>query len=1032
MPFFCQFGDFLLIYVYTFCMKNRFFITFFLLSFFLSSLSADFFDNYVSRVWNSFGGLTGTTATDIFQTKDGYINIGTYEGLVRFDGVDFRTVKRSRDNDFGFASVRAILEDSSGNLWLGSNDDGLQKISVDGNKMYTTQNGLPNNSVRALCEDISGNVWVGTAAGVVYLTKVGRLITPQFQAGTVSKGIIASQLFCDTAGRVWLVTANEKGLFLFSDGLFRNLPELEQFGQYFVTAIAQDRQGGFWIALGNDGIVHVRGGVVTPIKTGTILDSVPTGAIFSSSDGSIWFGTEKGLVVLSDGIFVEYKSGALGHANINRIISDREGNIWVATDRSGIGKLSRGKFKVTKLGATANAIAESADGLFWVGTDNGIRCFNESGEEQSNFLTDFSKGLRVRHVGVTKDGQILVSCYTKPGQIKYNPRTKNIESWNTDNGLVGNKVRVALETEPNEFYIGTTTGLSIIHADGTISNFKQLEGLENEYVMCIYRDTNGVVWIGTDGGGIFLMKDEKIVAHLSSDDGLIGNVIFKISQDSSGAYWICTGSGITRCPPFDSRRITPPSFESLNSENGLGTDSVFQSIFDTSGNVWFVSNYGISSASASEISETASGRRKSVNVQFYNRNDGLDSDGPTSTALSICDKHNRLWFTMVDGIAVYDPIKVRENPIMPLVHIESVQIDNMESRNVRGEIILKPGTKRIDIKYTGISFDAPERICFTHKLTNFEDDFSPASTGRVVSYTNIRPGRHSFLVKAINADGFESEQESAVLFLQKPYFWQMPIFWIFAFVFVAGSAAGAVYLKLRASRLENIRLERMVRQRTEELRDEKNKSDRLLRSILPDKIADELRDDFHSIGEAFEDVTLLFSDIVGFTNTSSKHTAGEIVSALNDLFSRFDERAKKSGVEKIKTIGDAYMAACGVPTPNENHVKIMVEFAKGMYEDLASYNKSSQIQFNIRIGLNCGPVTAGVIGKTKFIYDVWGDTVNTASRMESNCSPGGIRVSKAVFDKLVGSNIEFSDPIICNVKGKGEMTTYEVVWKKSE
>ena len=132
------------------------------------------------------------------------------------------------------------------------------------------------------------------------------------------------------------------------------------------------------------------------------------------------------------------------------------------------------------------------------------------------------------------------------------------------------------------------------------------------------------------------------------------------------------------------------------------------------------------------------------------------------------------------------------------------------------------------------------------------------------------------------------------------------------------------------------------------------------------------------------------------------------------------------GVEKIKTIGDAYMAACGVPSANKEHAQIMVNFALGMYEDLENYNRTAKIQFKMRIGLNSGPVTAGVIGKTKFVYDVWGNTVNVASRMESACTPGEIRVSEAVYNHLKGTDISFTEPIECDIKGKGKMITYEI------
>lgn len=175
------------------------------------SAQSSFFDSFVYQKWSSFGGLTGTTATDIIQTSDGFINIGTYEGLVRFDGVEFSTMRRARDNDFTFASVRTVMEDRSGNIWIGSNDEGVQLIQPDGNITFTTKNGLPNNSIRAIVEDEEGSVWVGTAGGVVYMSKNRHLFNPQFAAGTVSKGVISTGLFCDADGRVWLTTENERG-----------------------------------------------------------------------------------------------------------------------------------------------------------------------------------------------------------------------------------------------------------------------------------------------------------------------------------------------------------------------------------------------------------------------------------------------------------------------------------------------------------------------------------------------------------------------------------------------------------------------------------------------------------------------------------------------------------------------------------------------------------------------------------------------------------------------------------------------------
>ncbi len=990
-----------------------------------------YFDNYVYQSWNAFGSLNGTTATDIVQTRDGYINIGTYEGLARFDGVIFTTHKRSSENDLTFGSVRAILEDSHGNLWLGSNDEGLQKISADSKKTYSMQNGLPNNSVRALMEDKAGNIWIGTAGGVVYITPKGHMIAPQFEAGTISKGTIATKLFCDREGNVWLLTANDRGLFFLDGEIFRTRPEFDAlYENYFATSICQDSQGAYIIGLGEHGLFRMKDGSAQQIQTNTMLDSVPTTACYVAPDGVIWFGTERGLAVYANGTFLTYPDETLENAKINKIIRDRENNIWIATDRNGIGKLTHGKFKINRMGSTVNSITQDRSGKVWVATDTGLHCY-ENDVEVYNMLTKFTDGLRIRDVQACRNGDLLVSCYTKPGQLRYDG--KSIQFWTTDEGLAGNKVRVAIETRSNDLYVGTTTGLSIIHPDGTIKNFKQRDGLENEYVMAIYEDTNDVVWVGTDGGGIYLFDHDEIIAHFSSEDGLAGNVIFKISQELDGAFWICSGSGITRCPNFNSKNGIPTIYENINSENGIQTDSVFQILVDSTNTLWMTSNHGISSADASDLLDAAEGHLSTINVKFYNRNDGLVSDGPTSTAKSFVDKYGRIWFAMVDGVAIYDPVKVIENPFMPLVQIETVLIDNVTVLDNRlyphetDTITLQPGTKRVVINYSGISFDSPERLTFTHKLTGFEDEFCAPTTERSMSYTNLRPGKHTFYLNAINGEGLYSDQAEAVLFVQKPYIYQMPFFWVVVSIIVLGSIFLIFYLKQKSILRENMRLEQMVRERTAEVNLEKAKADELLLAILPQQIANELKNGVRSIGQDFEDVTVLFSDIVEFTKTSSGHSASEIVEALNNLFTKFDRRAQRSGVEKIKTIGDAYMATCGVPEPNPNHARIMVDFAKGMLEDLEEYNKTAKIPFKIRIGLNCGPATAGVIGRTKFIYDVWGNTVNVASRMETAATPGSIRVSETLYQHLKDSDVRFSEGIECNIKGKGIMTTYDIL-----
>jgi len=246
-----------------------------------------------------------------------------------------------------------------------------------------------------------------------------------------------------------------------------------------------------------------------------------------------------------------------------------------------------------------------------------------------------------------------------------------------------------------------------------------------------------------------------------------------------------------------------------------------------------------------------------------------------------------------------------------------------------------------------------------------------------------------------------------------------------------------VLLRARVfSSLEKKRLRDLDRRRIIELQHEKEllnieqmRTEKLLLNILPKPIAERLKKGESNISGTYPEATILFSDLVGFTKMSSQKTAAELVELLNDLFGRFDKRADHLGLEKIKTIGDAYMAAGGLPIPRSDHALIVADMALGMYEDLAEFNSIHGIKLNMRIGMSTGPVVAGVIGFTKFSYDLWGNTVNTASRMESTCEIGRIQITPETRALLEYKyEIQERSPIEC--KDTGLITTYFLGPKK--
>ncbi|MEM9220610.1 MAG: adenylate/guanylate cyclase domain-containing protein, partial [Cyanobacteria bacterium P01_F01_bin.150] len=222
-----------------------------------------------------------------------------------------------------------------------------------------------------------------------------------------------------------------------------------------------------------------------------------------------------------------------------------------------------------------------------------------------------------------------------------------------------------------------------------------------------------------------------------------------------------------------------------------------------------------------------------------------------------------------------------------------------------------------------------------------------------------------------------------------------------------------------------------LNQANQYLVNEQQKNRRLLLNILPSQIAEELKQGHSNIAKSHDQVTILFADLVGFTELSSKMPAIELVNLLNQVFSEFDRLAEFYRLEKIKTIGDAYMVVGGLPIPDENHAVAIADMALAMREYITKFRGPTGNQLELRIGINTGSVVAGVIGTKKFIYDLWGDTVNVASRMESSGLAGQIQVAETTYRYLKARYVVQERGLV-SIKGKGQMQTYWLLGKKAE
>ena len=756
-----------------------------------------FFADYVSKTWTTEDGLPGMTITTLMQDKTGYIWIGTYDGLVRFDGVEFVTYSRSADPRFDFAAARSLYQSEDGTIWIGHNDEGLTSYVPGGEiRKYTVNDGLPNNKINAICEDHDHNIWIGTASGLCYITPEREIKIPKGLAELGQEKILVSSFFCDTTGRMWIVTTLENQLFIYEENKLAVFDGIKKIKDPGVKVVMQDDTGAFWFGVNEHFVVRIKNAEETVFDVGhDSKGGTSVTSLIQDKRGNIWVGMDSGLTIIhnSSYTYVDKRNGFTDDI-ITKIVEDREGNIWLAFDRGGLKKISRGKFSTVTMPTTVNAICEDKmRQVTWLGTDNGVYCYNDN-HFIENKITEITAGTRVRHIEMTKDNKLLICSYSAAPLICVNP-DETVKKWTEKDGI-STKCRIAIESSSGDIYVGTTQGLSIIHkTDGRITTLTKDDGFANPYIMWLYEDDEKRIWVGTNGGGVHILKNEKLIKHYSTnaDEGaLAGNVIFKILKNN-GSIWVASGTGLSKYIEESD------SFANITSRNGIGTDSVFQMICDYTKTVWMTTNKGVFSVGLEELEEAIAGKRELLSVRYYNASDGLITSGVTSTSLCAKDSLGRIWFTLVDGFAIYDPAKLEQLNNSPKAEFQQYTIDEEVFEFSDNQIVVAPGAKRLSLKFTALSFISPENLRFRYMLEGFENKYSEWGTARSVSYTNLKPGNYRFVVQTKNSEGNVSEP-SKIRIVKKPFIWQQLWFWVVAIILFVVLVALIINMRLKKFR----------------------------------------------------------------------------------------------------------------------------------------------------------------------------------------------------------------------------------------
>ena len=949
----------------------------------------------------------------ILQDKIGYIWLGTYSGLVRFDGTDFDMFNQYTRSDFPVNSVRTLAEDKLGRLWIGTNDGGIVVYDKDKCDVYDMSTGLPNNSVRELCVARSGEIWIGTARGLCKYD--GKSIKPGTQNPELKSALI-NFIREDKQGCIWVGTNTRGGLFCkekkASEFTMVNHGFARMFSEQSVDYMLEDsRRNALWFIA--DGCAYmVSNGAV--IKTLDFKNSAEPGSMeirkaYADKNGDIWF--INNLVRYSDRSITYFgRKGGLSGSKVTAFLQDREGNLWMGNEL-GLDKFSEPYF--TMYGQSeglscpvVNAVVESKPGEYWLGTDDGVSILDTN---QGVSFTNLSEPLlktRIRHLAKDSSGIIWVGTYGN-GLVAFHNGTM-VKNLTTRDGLVGNKIRVVVEDGAHRLWVGTTTGISVIHNDGSIRNISVQSGLTSEYIMCLCEDKKGRMWVGTDGGGIAVLRDGKVERTYSEKDGLASDVILRFYQDRNGEMWATTTNGITR---FKAKVLTTFEYGEL----GMGmADSVFQILGDSRDKMWMIADSGVYCIDSKELKSHRPGQ-KIKSLRFYRSSQTGLGEGPTPTAWAIGDHRGCFWIPTYSGVSAINPEKVYQNKTPPVPVVKKLVADNKVMDSTDGRFELTPETMRMDLSYAVLSFVDPENNLTRYKLEGVDKDWSDFSHRQGITYTNLGAGTYIFKVEAMNSDGVVSRNTAQMVITKLPHFYEtnwfrflvalvMVLIIVIIFRIIQGIRLRQLTEKLEKQEVL-LELEKRATEVERTAKEMEIELNRAITSFVPMAFLNYLgKENILQIrpGDHVEqEITVLFADIRSFTQMSETMESAEIFQLLNNyLHLSVDCLTCYNGfIDKF--IGDAIMGL--FPGSPDDAVMATIDLYRALRQFNESPDNDQKIPIRIGAGIHHGSLTLGTVGtRERMDTTVIGDIVNLASRLQEATKLYGVDIiiSDTVYNKL--------------------------------
>ena len=749
---------------------------------------------YGIDTWDGSDGLPQIRIRAVVQTRDGYLWLGTANGLVRFDGVSFTTfgvhTGSLKDNEIG-----CLVEDNDGALWIGTYGGGLTRLKDGHFTTFTTADGLPDDSIRKLDKDREGNIWIATPRGA------GRFSRGRFTVFTTRDGLPNNFIstICASSPQGIFVAAGGR-LNRFVDGRFVTEPTVVDDNDGRMDSMASGINGALWMTFESSKIKCWKDGKLTTY-TSEVYKSNRPGVMYEDMQGTLWIGTRDGLLRLSNGKF-EALSSPEARTKLGLVLSmfaDREGNLWLGTEANGLARLRSVSVRMLAVedGLPENStrcVYRDRRGDVWVGTYLGFARLSE-GKLTAFTQLDGNPIPTVTSIGEDETGRLWVAAGGRLYVMENNHLTP-VTGWKKVFDI-----KVIARDGRGQMWIGTDGDGLFQFSDGKITSFRTQDGLANNQIRAILSDRQGALWVGTSGG-LSRYQDGRFT-NFNTSNGLGNDRIMSLCEAADGVLWVATRGGLSR--------YQNGKFFNIREADGLPDSYVFNVLDDGQGGFWLSSGKGICRVPKADLDALAGGKKQKVSALSLGYRDGLRTASlvaGTQPNASVGET-GQLLFCSLKGLVIVSPGNHTANYRVPPVFIENVLI-NKQEQPVDRPAHLPPGPGELEIHYTALSYIAPEKVLFKYRLEGIDAGWVDAGQRRFAHYASLPPGSYRFQVIACNNDGIWNEMGASYAFRLPPHFYQTRWFPVLLLVLLTGLAGGGYRLRIHRLQVNERKLQRRV------------------------------------------------------------------------------------------------------------------------------------------------------------------------------------------------------------------------------